>query len=126
MNQAEQIKARLESMHRANFEASRDARLAKLEKEFKEEEQELIRVLEETLKVESETRIEKIKRNRNLDEETKSTSIQMINTGYQIDLEDGLKDIKIIMEKTKKLYLDREWTLITREYISTFGYRNSN
>lgn len=113
-------------MHRANFESSRDARLAKLENEFKEEEQELIRVLEETLKVESETRIEKIKRNRNLDEETKSSSIQMIKTGYQIDLEEGLKDIKIIMEKTKKLYLDREWTLITREYISTFGYRNSN
>lgn len=126
MNQKEQIKARLESIHRANFEVTRDVRLAKLENEFKEEEQELIRVLDETLKVESETLIEKIRRNHNLDEETKSSSIQMINTGYQIDLEEGLKDIKIIMEKTKKLYLDREWTLITREYISTFGYRNSN
>jgi hypothetical protein len=126
MNQKEQIKARLESIHRANFEVTRDVRLAKLENEFKEEEQELIRVLDETLKVESETLIEKIRRNHNLDEDTKSSSIQMINTGYQIDLEEGLKDIKIIMEKTKKLYLDREWTLITREYISTFGYRNSN
>lgn len=126
MNQKEQIKPRLESIHRANFEVTRDVRLAKLENEFKEEEQELIRVLDETLKVESETLIEKIRRNHNLDEETKSSSIQMINTGYQIDLEEGLKDIKIIMEKTKKLYLDREWTLITREYISTFGYRNSN
>lgn len=126
MNQKEQIKARLESIHRANFEVTRDVRLAKLENEFKEEEQELIRVLDETLKVESETLIEKIRRNHNLDEETKRSSIQMINTGYQIDLEEGLKDIKIIMEKTKKLYLDREWTLITREYISTFGYRNSN